>query len=56
MSNLHINIRFGTWFFQVTRQWKLDCGHSQYWILRKKEKGTLKGEWFKVIQVFNWHF
>ena len=50
MSNLLINIRFRTMFWQVDRNWKSTFGPSEYWV-KEYAKGGVK-EHFNVIKFF----
>lgn len=34
MSNLILNIRFGTYHLQVTREWRVRLKHNPYWAFR----------------------
>lgn len=52
MCNLHINIRFRTWFLQLTKNWKWDNGHSEYWVKRYNEGDTKGVPLVEVIKFF----
>lgn len=50
MSNLIINIQFGVWFWQVTREWESSFGKSQYWVEQQEKKQPVPK--FKIRQLF----
>ena len=52
MSDLHINIRFGTWHLQVTDAWKFSFTFNPYQAEQREADPDWK--WFEVYEFFKW--
>lgn len=50
MSNLLFNIRFGSYHWQLTRDWKFDVFHNEI-----HDKRTREFKWFVIYCLFGKH-
>lgn len=50
MSDLILNIRFGSRHFQIDKEWKCSFRFNMFWLTHRPDK------WFCIYQIGNMHW